>query len=116
MRHMDISMGAKLYRNQIKISVIAQDLCPYCLRHTYCTDLQAKGVTLKTASYLMGHTSISVTANIYTHITDEAIAEASKLIGVSICVPGGVQDEKRGENTDGVHSGVRKGKRDKITA
>lgn len=82
-RNMDISMGAELYRNQIKVSMMEKDLCPYCLRYTYCTDLQAKGISLKTASYLMGHTSISVTANVYTHITDEAINEAAKLIGVT---------------------------------
>ena len=64
-RCMDISMGATVYRNQIKVSFIAKDLVPYCLRHTYCTDLQAKGVPLKTASYLMGHADISITANIY---------------------------------------------------
>lgn len=82
-RHMDISMGAKLYRNQIKASVIAQDICPYCLRHTFCTDLQAKGVPLKIASYLMGHESILVTADIYTHVTNELIYETGKLLGVT---------------------------------
>ena len=56
---------------------------PYCLCHTYCTDLQAKGVPLKTASYLMGHSSIQVTADIYTHITEDALNEAARLAGVT---------------------------------
>jgi len=90
---MDDSMGAVWEKRPAKdgkmrltkvLSVVAPDLVPYCLRHTYCTDLQAKGVPLKVASYLMGHASISVTANIYTHITDDAISEAAALIGVSI--------------------------------
>jgi site-specific recombinase XerD len=63
--------------------VVAPDLVPYCLRHTFCTDLQAKGVELKVASYLMGHSNISVTADIYTHITDGILDNAARLIGVN---------------------------------
>lgn len=43
------------------------DLVPYCLRHTFCTDLQRAGVPINVAKDLMGHSDISVTANIYTH-------------------------------------------------
>jgi integrase len=92
----DKSMGAvyekrkakdgKMRRTKVS-SVVAPDLVPYCLRHTYCTDLQLKGVPLKTTSYLMGHSDISVTANIYTHITDDTLNEAARLIGVSTSVP-----------------------------
>ena len=59
---------------------IAQDLCLYCLRHTFCTDLQQKGVPLNTAKYLMGHTNISVTSQIYTHPGDAEVIEAGRLI------------------------------------
>ena len=79
-RELDISMGATLYRNQIKISMVAPDLVPYCLRHTYGTDLQNAGVPINIAKYLMGHGDISVTANIYTHISDEAIMDAAEKI------------------------------------
>ena len=40
---------------------------PYCLRHTFCTDLRRAGVPINVAKELMGHANISVTANIYTH-------------------------------------------------
>lgn len=102
-RQMDISMGAEttahghiydprdvdkngvpLYpdkhgkaRNGHKI---ADDLVLYCLRHTYCTDLQKKGVPLNIAKYLMGHSDISVTASIYTHTGTEEAIEAGKII------------------------------------
>lgn len=79
-RQLDISMGAKLYRNKIVLSVIASDLVPYCLRHTFCTDLQDAGVPINIAKYLMGHSDISLTAKIYTHTTDKAIQEAAKKI------------------------------------
>jgi len=43
----------------------------HALRHTFCTILAEQGVPLKTASVLMGHSNISITAQIYTHV-DEA--------------------------------------------
>lgn len=79
-RDLDIQMGAKVYRNQIKISIVANDLVPYCLRHTYCTDLQDAGVPINVARYLMGHSDISMTAKVYTHTTDTAIKEAAEKI------------------------------------
>ena len=67
LRDLDIYMGAEVYRNQIVKSVVAPDLTPYCLRHTFCTDLQRAGVPINIAKELMGHADIQTTANIYTH-------------------------------------------------
>ena len=67
LRALDIYMGAEVYRNKIVKSMVAEDLTPYCLRHTFCTDLQRAGVPLNVAKELMGHSDVSVTANIYTH-------------------------------------------------
>lgn len=67
LRDLDIYMGAEVYRNQIIKSVVAPDLTPYCLRHTFCTDLQRAGVPINVAKELMGHADIQTTANIYTH-------------------------------------------------
>lgn len=66
-RDLDIYMGAETYRNKIIKSVLAPDLTPYCLRHTFCTDLQRAGVPINVAKELMGHADIQTTANIYTH-------------------------------------------------
>lgn len=74
-RELDIYMGAEVYRNQIIRSVVAPDLTPYCLRHTFCTDLQRAGVPLNVAKELMGHSDISTTANIYTH-RDQGVLHA----------------------------------------
>ena len=59
---------------------IAPDLVLYCLRHTYCTDLQRKGVPINIAKTLMGHEDISVTANIYSHTDEGEIARAGQII------------------------------------
>ncbi len=41
------------------------------LRHTYATRLFEKDVPLKTVQMLLGHSNISITANIYTHVMPE---------------------------------------------
>lgn len=76
-RDMDIRNGAILYRNAIVTSTLAEDFTPYCLRHTYCTDLQAAGVPINVAKELMGHSDISVTSRIYTHSSAEATQNAA---------------------------------------
>ena len=82
LRELDIYMGAELYRNRIIKSVVAKDLTPYCLRHTFCTDLQKKMVPLNNAKELMGHADIQTTANIYTHKDSATLHSAiSKLDG-----------------------------------
>ena len=40
----------------------------HMLRHTYATNLYRAGVDLRTAQQLLGHASIQMTANIYTHL------------------------------------------------
>ena len=77
-REMDIANGATVYRNQITKSTLSPDLDPYLLRHTFCTDCQAAGVPLNVAKELMGHSDISVTAKIYTHMVDEVFEQNRK--------------------------------------
>jgi integrase len=79
-RELDIAMGAELYRNKIVKSVVAEDLVPYCLRHTYCTDLEDAGVPINIARYLMGHADIKTTSRRYTHTTDYVIGEARDMM------------------------------------
>lgn len=53
---------------------------PHMLRHSYATNLYRAGIDLKTAQYLLGHSSIQMTANIYTHMDKEdAIASIAQL-------------------------------------
>ena len=80
-RQLNISMGCKMYRNQLQPPYpVAPDLVPYCLRHTYCTDLARNGVDIRIAQKLMGHSTITLTANIYTHVdNDDLISVAKKL-------------------------------------
>ena len=87
LRQLNIAAGCRVYRNQLVPPYpIADDLTPYCLRHTYCSDLCRAGVDIRTAQKLMGHANISITANIYTHIDTSQIDDAAaKLEKLNIC-------------------------------
>ena len=84
-RDMNILMGCKVYRNQLIPPLpLRSSFVPYDLRHTYCTDLARKGVDVRVAQKLMGHSSISITADIYTNLTDsDIITGAAELIGAT---------------------------------
>lgn len=78
-RELNISMGCKVYNNELVAPFpLAPDLVPYCLRHTYCTDLAKKDVDIRTAQYLMGHSNIDLTAEIYTHIDNSMVNDVAK--------------------------------------
>lgn len=89
-KYMDLELGAKTElvkpegkRKHILViteSKLAEDIDLYCLRHTFCTDLQAKGVPINIAKELMGHADIATTANIYTHSSPGSLAMARALM------------------------------------
>jgi integrase len=79
-RDLDIYMGAETYRNRITKSVVAEDLVPYCLRHTFATDCAKSGVPIETVKWLMGHEDIATTANIYQHPSSDAIHQGMRLL------------------------------------
>lgn len=54
-------------------------LTSHVFRHNYATMLYHAGVGLKEAQYLMGHSSISMTLDIYTHLDHNTIQATSKL-------------------------------------
>lgn len=56
------------------------NITPHVCRHTYCSNQAKAGMNPKTLQYLMGHSDISVTMNVYTHINfDDAEEELRKL-------------------------------------
>ena len=53
---------------------------PHVCRHTYCTNMAKTGISAKTLQYLMGHSDIQITLNVYTHIGfDHAKEELNKM-------------------------------------
>lgn len=80
-REMNIAMGCKVYRNALIPPLpLAADIIPYTFRHTFCTNLQKQNVDIRAAQYLMGHSDIKLTANIYTHSGTHTIKNAAELL------------------------------------
>lgn len=79
-RACDREAGAKLYRNKVVEHAFDPAITPHYLRHTYCTNLRRQGYDLKTAQYLMGHASITTTANIYSHVDEDDIASLQRSV------------------------------------
>lgn len=59
------------------------DITVHELRHTYATNLIANGLDFKTTAKLLGH-DVEQTMRIYSHVTDEMLDNAKKLIDICI--------------------------------
>ena len=55
----------------------------HILRHTGCTRMAESGIDPKTLQYIMGHSDINVTMNIYNHVdTVRVKSEMAKAEGI----------------------------------
>ena len=52
----------------------------HALRHTFASNLFNKGTDVKIVSKLLGHSSTSITCNIYIHVIEDVKAQAVALI------------------------------------
>lgn len=58
-------------------------ITPHVCRHTYCSNQVKAGMNPKTLQYLMGHSDIGVTLNVYTHVgLEDASKELDKMQGL----------------------------------
>ena len=56
------------------------NITPHVCRHTYCSNQAKAGMNPKTLQYLMGHSDIGVTMNVYTHLgMEDAAAEMARM-------------------------------------
>lgn len=57
------------------------NITPHILRHTFCTRLANKNMNPKSLQYIMGHSNISITLNLYAHASLDGVkAEMTSLI------------------------------------
>ena len=64
----------RIYRVQLP------KITPHVCSHTFCTNAAKRGISVETLKYLMGHTDISVTSNVYTHLKlEDAQREMERL-------------------------------------
>lgn len=64
----------KIYRLQLPA------VTPHVCRHTFCSRMAAKRMNPKTLQYIMGHSDISVTLNVYTHVEYGDVEEEVKRV------------------------------------
>lgn len=57
----------------------ATNLTPHIFRHNYATMLYYSGVNLKEAQRLLGHSSIKITLEIYTHLAEISQSTSMKI-------------------------------------
>lgn len=58
-----------------------QHITPHVFRHTFCTNMANAGMDVKNLQYLMGHSDVGVTLNIYTHSSyDHAADQLLRLV------------------------------------
>lgn len=59
------------------------NITPHVCRHTYCSNMAKSGMNPKTLQYLMGHSDIAVTLNVYTYVgLEDAEKELQKMQGL----------------------------------
>lgn len=57
------------------------NITPHILRHTFCTRLANKNMNPKSLQYIMGHSNINITLNLYAHASLDGVkAEMASLI------------------------------------
>ncbi len=72
-----VSKIIKKFREDNKIEL---QLTPHVFRHQFATSLIKRGANMKTVQTLLGHSSIAITLDTYTHTTNEDMRKAVSLL------------------------------------
>jgi len=56
-----------------------KDFCPHMARHTYTSLAYSAGADMKVVSHNLGHASVAVTLDTYTHLTEEKMKEQEEI-------------------------------------
>lgn len=79
-KEMNIRAGCKVYRNQVQEPfIMADDLIPYCFRHSFATDLKDAKIPFRIRQEVLGHAGDTVTDG-YTHRTETSLKIATSLL------------------------------------
>jgi integrase len=79
-RGLNIHLGVKVVRNELVGPLrVAADLTPHCLRHTFSSYAEERGLTQRVIADLMGHEDTKQTGD-YTHMTDKTFRDAADML------------------------------------
>lgn len=77
-----VGMHLQNYMRQMQKKLVGQygkimpSVTPHVLRHTFCTNMAMAGIDAKSLQTIMGHSNISVTYDVYTHVDYETVERA----------------------------------------
>ncbi len=74
----DINLGRRYFKTIAASAGLDKSLTLYSLRHTSISLLVMAGVSIKTVSERAGHSNVSTTLNIYTHVIGDAQEKATE--------------------------------------
>jgi len=69
------------FKNLLKKAGLPKDIRVHDCRHTYATLSLEAGIPLKTVSEVLGHSTITITADVYSHVTDKMKIDAAEKMG-----------------------------------
>ncbi|MGO5072115.1 tyrosine-type recombinase/integrase [Roseburia faecis] len=75
-------MMTRLSRDSKKRSVSIRHVSPHICRHTYITEMAAKGCDLKVLQALVGQKDLRVTYNVYNHLDDKRVRMEMQRLGM----------------------------------
>lgn len=66
----------RIYKDEL------HDVTPHVARHTFCSNMASAGMSPKNLQYIMGHSDISITLNVYTHVDScDTTEEYRRIVG-----------------------------------
>ena len=74
--HLQNHMRGAYKRFVERYGKIIPKISPHVLRHTFCSDMAKAGIDGKSLQTLMGHSNVSVTYDVYTHVEYDAVEQA----------------------------------------
>ena len=100
--HWEHRFNSMVQRYNENYRVQMPNITPHVCRHTYCSNQAKAGMNPKTLQYLMGHSDIGVTLNVYTHLgLEDAAAEMARMEAIDTArkEQEKISGEKEKENT-----------------
>ena len=71
----------KNFAGPMLLSWFKREWQPMLFRHTFCTNMASAGMDIKNLQYVMGHSDVGVTLNVYTHASfDRAAEQMAKIL------------------------------------
>lgn len=82
--HVTSESVARRMWNKIKKDIDVHGMTPYVGRHTYATNMNRAGISLRTAMAMMGHKDERMLMRTYTHVDNEDLTNASNAMNLYV--------------------------------